>query len=143
MATYGLQATPSQIAFTGYSNTLGSGAANQPATVGAVYCNGVFQHDDKIAKVLRNGGMSLAMRQLLITLMGAATGATATKTKPQVQAQIGAPGGLVTVEVVNLVNRVTTAADVTTFLALLNRNVFPATYAPDLSGNGGGGKILN
>jgi hypothetical protein len=47
---------------------------------------------------------------------------------------------LVTIETVNLVNRATTANDLAAFQALLTRNTFPATYPPDVSGNGGGGK---
>src|SRR5215472_14162594 len=94
MATYGVETVPGQVPWTGYSNTLGSGPANQPATAGYVQFNGIQQGDDRIAKMLRNGAMTGALTQLLYVLLGAAAGATATKTKPQVQGQTGAPGGL-------------------------------------------------
>lgn len=141
MATYGITATPGQVPFTGYTNTLGVTNANQGVTSGYVMNNGVFQHDDKIAKVLRNGAMSAGAKALWYALLGAATGGTATATKKQVQHVTGAPGGLVPIETVTLMNRATTAADLTAFQALMNRQVQPATYPPDLSGNGGGGHV--
>jgi hypothetical protein len=141
MATYGL-GTPGQVPFTGLSNTLGAGQANVQATSGYAQFNGIQQGDDRISKMLRNGAMTSATTQLLLTLLGAATGATATKTKRQVQWQQGSPGGLIPIEVITLVNRATTAADLTAFQALMARNTFPTTYPPDLSGNGGGGHVL-
>lgn len=141
MATYGLETVPGQVPFTGYSNTLGSGVANEPATAGYVMFNGVQQGDDRLAKMFRNGAMTSAVTQLMYTLLGAATGATATKTKTQVQGQTGAPGGLVTIETITLVNRATTANDLAAFQALLRRLPAPASYPADLSGNGGGGKL--
>jgi hypothetical protein len=140
MATYGL-GTPGQIPFTGYTNTLGTGPANLGSTSGSVQFNGVQQGDDRIAKMLRNGGMTAGVTQLLLTLLGVAPGATATKTKKQVQWQQGSPGGLIPIETINSVNRPTTAADLTAFQALMVRQTFPSTYAPDLSGNGGGGHV--
>jgi hypothetical protein len=47
---------------------------------------------------------------------------------------------LITIETINIVNRATTAADLTAFQALISRVVQPSTYPPDISGNGGGGK---
>lgn len=140
MATYGLEATPGQVPFTGYSNTLGNNAANQGVTTGYVQFNGVQQGDDRLAKMFRNGQMTGAVTQLLYTLLGASAGSNATKTYSRVQGQTGAPGGLQTIETVTLVNRNTTAADLTAFQALLRRSTGPATYPVDLSGNGGGGK---
>ena len=141
MATYGVTATPGQIPFTGYTNTLGQNVANSGSTSGYVYDNGIFQHDDRIAKVVRNGGMSAGMKALWYALLGAAAGGTATATKKQVQHVQGAPGGLIPIETITLINRNTTAADLTAFQALMNRNVFPANYAADAAGNGGGGKV--
>ncbi len=141
MATYGLGATPSQVPFTGYSNTLGVNVANAGATSGYAYFNGVSQGDDRIAKMMRNGAATAGVMQLMYRLLGFAAGQTATKTKAQVKAQNGSDVGSPQVEVINLVNRATTAADLTAFQALMNRTVFPATYAPDASGNGGGGKV--
>jgi len=140
MATYGL-GTVGAVPFTGYTNTLGVGPANSAASAGQVYYNGVQQGDDRIVKMLRNGGMTSGVTALIYALLGAATGGTATKTKKQVQHVTGSPGGVVPIETVTLVNRATTAADLTAFQALFNRTVFPATYVADLSGNGGGGKV--
>jgi hypothetical protein len=140
MATYGLVPN-AQVPFTGYTNTLGTGQANAYSATGSVYFNGVTQGDDRIAKMLRNGGMTAGVRQLMYTLLGAAAGASAVRSKAQVQGIAGGPSGACTIEVVPLVNRNTTAADLTAFQGLMNRNVMPATYPPDLSGNGGGGRV--
>src|SRR5215469_13241222 len=92
MATYGVETTPGQVPWTGYSNTLGSGAANAGSTSGYVQFNGVQQGDDRLAKMFRNGQMTAAITQLMYTLLGAAPGGTATKTYTRVQGQTGAPG---------------------------------------------------
>ena len=140
MATYGF-VPPGGLPFTGYTNTLGTGPANQNATAGQVYFNGLTQGDDRIAKMLRNGGQTSAITQVMLTLLGAAVGGTATKTKKQVQGVVGGFGGPIPIETITQVNRATTAADLAAFQALLARSVFPATYAADVSGNGGGGKL--
>jgi hypothetical protein len=139
MATYSLNGLGG-VPFTGYTSTLGSGSANQDATSGVVAFNGITQGDERIAKMLRNGGMSLVLRRLLQTLVGAAPGSTATQTKKQIQWQQGSPGGVIPIETVTLINRATTAADVTALQALLVRTPTPPSYPADLSGNGGGGK---
>lgn len=139
MATYGI-GTAGHVPFTGYTNTLGVGAANAGATSGYVAMNGVQQGDDRIAKMLRNGGMTAAITQILYTILGAAVGGTAVKQKSQVEWQQGSPGGLIPIEVINLVNRATVPNDLVAFQALLTRTVAPAIYAADISGNGGGGK---
>jgi hypothetical protein len=139
MATYGIFPA-GQVPWTGYSNTLGAGAANASATAGYVAFNGTQQGDDRLAKMFRNGAMTGAVTRLMYVLLGASVGATATKTKAQVQWQQGSPGGLIPIEVLNLVNRATTANDLTAFQALLTRFPYPASYPADLSGNGGGGK---
>lgn len=141
MATYGLQTTPGRVAFTGYTNTLGTNDANSGQTAGYVQNNGIFALDDWIAKQVRNTGGAAAAKALWYALLGATTGGTATATKKQVQHVSGAPGGLVPIETITLVNRVTTAADLTAFQALMNRTPTPSSYAPDLSGNGGGGHV--
>jgi hypothetical protein len=139
MATYGFN-PPGSVPFTGYTNTLGSGPANAEATSGSIYYNGITQGDDRLAKMLRNGAASLKLRRVITTLLGAAPGANATQTKVQVQAVQGGASGLIPIETVTLMNRATTAADVTAVNALMFRNPFPANYAVDASGNGGGGK---
>jgi hypothetical protein len=141
MATYGLGATPSQVPFTGYTNSLGSGAANTPSSSGYAYFNGIQQGDDRIAKMLRNGAQSAATTALMYALLGAGTGGTATKTKARVVAQNGQNVGAPQIETINLINRATTAADLTAIQALFNRVVQPASYPADLSGNGGGGHV--
>lgn len=141
MATYSLNTTPSQVPFTGYTNTLGPTVANSASTSGYAYSNGIFQHDDRIAKVVRNGGGSVIAKAVWYALLGAATGGTANATKKQVQHVTGAPGGLIPIETITLVNRTTTAADLTAFQALMNRTPTPASYPADLSGNGGGGHV--
>lgn len=141
MAVYGLGATVGQVPFTGYTNTLGSTVANAGATSGYVQNNGITQGDSDVARIFRNGAATAAATQLLATLIGAVAGTTATKTKAQVRAQNGSDVGSPQIETINLVNRATTAADVTAFKALFARTVFPTTYAPDLSGNGGGGHV--
>jgi hypothetical protein len=146
MATYGVNPTPGQVAWTGYSNTLGYGPANTGSVSGYVAMNGVQQGDDRLAKMFRNGGMTAGTTQLLYMLLGTAVGATATKNHVWVpgpstagSAQ-GAPNGLITAQTYSLVNRATVANDLAAFQALLTRVVNPSVYAPDLSGNGGGGK---
>ncbi|HEY4383401.1 MAG TPA: hypothetical protein VGN34_02850 [Ktedonobacteraceae bacterium] len=139
MATYGFP-VPGQINFTGYSNTLGSGPANQASTAGYVYYNGLSQGDGRIAMMLRNGGMGRNFKAIWAALTGAAPGAAASSQKLQVQWQQGSPGGWIPIETILLTNRTTTAGDVTAFQALIARMPFPSSYPADLSGNGGGGK---
>jgi hypothetical protein len=139
MATYGLGSVGG-IQFTGYTNTLGAGNAANGATTGFVYFNGIQQGDDRIVKMLRNGGGTIASTRILYTLLGAAVGANATQTKKQIKWEQGSPGGLISIETINIVNRNTNANDLAAFQALISRVVQPSTYPADLSGNGGGGK---
>ena len=82
-----------------------------------------------------------ALKALWLALTGAAPGGTATANQAQIKGYQGDfYNSLRPIEIISQVNRATTAADVTAFAALLNRVVFPSTYVPDLSGNGGGGK---
>lgn len=140
MANYGLQATPGFTAFTGWTTVLGAGGKDGAAS-GSVYANGLTANDADIARILRNAGGGAVVNKVLLALLGAAAGGNATRTQARVK---GSPqvymGGAIPIETVTLVNRNTTAADLTAMQALVNRNVFPSTYAPDLSGNGGGGK---
>ena len=140
MATYGLGGTPGYLAFTGYSNTLGTGNAANGVTSGQIQVNGIQQGDDRIVKMLRNGGGTIASTRILYTLLGAAIGANATQTKKQIKWEAGSPGGLIPIETINIVNRNTNANDLLAWQTLITRVVQPSTYPPDLSGNGGGGK---
>ena len=140
MAVYGPNAN-GQIAFTGYTNTLGAGDANVADTTGYVQKNGIGQFDDRFAKMLAQAsGSSRVLRAVWRALTGASAGATATATKVQVAAVQGGASGIIPIETVNMVNRVTTAADRTAILAMMDRVVYPTSYPADLSGNGGGGK---
>lgn len=146
MATYGVNPIPGQVQWTGYSNTLGAGPANASANSGYVAMNGVQQGDDRLAKMFRNGGMTIGTTQLLLSLLGVAVGGTATKNHVWSQGPStfgspqGGPNGLVTIQSYPLVNRATNANDLAAFQALLQRFPYPSTYAADISGNGGGGK---
>lgn len=131
------------VPFTGFSPTLGSDAI-VPATSGNVQFNGMTQGDDELSKVLFDRG-NRPMRRLLLTLLGAATGATATENQTRVQAASGLTqqfslGGLVPIETVAQINRATTAADLTNVVAAITRSPAVA-YAADVSGNSGGGKL--
>jgi hypothetical protein len=142
MTTYSLNNGQPNIPFTGYTNMLSAGGTD-PASTGYVYYNGITQGDERIAKMLRNGGKGLALRRLITTLLGVAPGAVASENKKQVQWSQGSPGGLIPIESVPVINRATTAVDVTAINALLFRSPTPASYAVDVSGNGGGGKMTS
>lgn len=141
MATYGPNG--GLVPFTGFSPTLGADAIS-PVTAGNVQFDGMSQGDDTISKVLFDRG-NRPLRRLLLTLLGAATGATATENQTRVQANPAAltqfqGGGLVPIETVAQLNRATTATDLTNVIAAISRT--PAvTYAVDVSGNGGGGDL--
>lgn len=139
MSTYGPNA--GFVPFTGFSPTLGTDAI-VPQTSGNVQFNGITQVDDKLSKLLFQRG-NRAVRRLLLTLLGAATGATATENQSRVVATSGldAPfslGGLVPVETVAQINRATTAGDLTNVTAAFSRTPV-VTFVADVSGNGGGG----
>lgn len=140
MAVYGLNGT-GNVPWTGYSNTLGNGDANVGSTAGYVQRLGIGQYDDKFAKLLQGSGSNKAIRAMWRALTGGAFGGIAYATSKRVQhVNSDMLGGLVPIETVTLVNRNTTAADQTAFLALMDRVVYPSTYVADRSGNGGGGK---
>jgi hypothetical protein len=90
-----------------------------------------------IAQFFSDQGL-LAVREVAFALVGAAPGATATKTRTRV-APSTELGGLRAIETVNLVNRVTTAADVTEikndFLRFSTRTTFGATPPSNLDQN--------
>jgi hypothetical protein len=90
--------------------------------------------------MLRNGGGTIAATRILYTLLGQAVGQTAAQTKKQIKWEQGSPGGLITIETINIVNRATNANDLAAYQALVSRVVQPSVYPADVSGNGGGGK---
>ncbi len=93
-----------------------------------------------LERALRRKGMR-KINELLATLIGVAAGQAALKQHSRVTgvAQVGdiGSGGQVPVEVVDDVNRVSAAADVTDLNLLLTTATAP-TYVADASGNGGG-----
>lgn len=77
-------------------------------------------------------------RALLDALIGAAAGGTATASRVRVEAVAGGEnlGGMRNVETVSLINRATTAADVTDLENFLVDGTVKPTYVADKSGNG-------
>lgn len=139
MATYGPNA--GFVPFTGFSPTLGAGDAVVPVTAGSAQFNGITQVDDSLSKLLFDRG-NRAVRRLFLTLLGAATGATATENYVRVQAvqalnSITTQGGLVPIETISQINRATTATDLTNTVAAISRSPV-TTFPKDVSGNGSG-----
>lgn len=129
------------VPFTGFSPTLGVSDAVTPQVSGQVAFDGLTQRDNDLSSLLFKRANRVA-RRLLQTLVGAAAGGTATEQYTRVLAaqalgSITTNGGLVPMEVVSQINRVTTAADVTNVTAALTRSPI-ATYPTDVSGNGSG-----
>lgn len=93
------------------------------------------------------------IKTLMTALLGAVAGGTATKTYTRVfgppntegagpfgQTGVGDLGGLIPMEVVTSINRVTTAADVTYLKSMFNNDMLMRglSLQSDLSGNGAG-----
>lgn len=133
------------VPFTGFTATLGTGEANIISpTGGSVAFNGMGQSDRAIASEMFTGN-NRVIRRLINVLTGAVAGTTATETRSRIVAVQAmndalAYGGLQTPETINLINRASTAADVTNLKALVNRSPVPSFYAADVSGNGGGSR---
>lgn len=144
MATYGPFLPVGFIPFSGFTPTLGVTDAIVPQTSGVVQMNGMTQGDNQIARSLYQGPNRL-LRRLMLTLLGAATGASAVENRSRVAATqatftVNDNGGLIPIETVAVINRVTTALDLTNTLAVISRSFTP-TYAVDASGNGGGSHL--
>jgi hypothetical protein len=99
-----------------------------------------------IEKMFR--GQSLrVVKALMQGLIGATSGSNVTDTRKRIQAvqtlgSIDNLGGKQTVETVSLINRNTTAADVTNLKKYAgSRASYPSSYPVDKAGNGGGGKV--
>ncbi len=142
MAEYGPGATGGRVAFTGYTHTLGTSQSTIGATTGHAAFNGMTQADGHLSRMLRKRG-NRVLRELLITLVEGASGATAAETYKRIKAyqensSVNQGGGLVTMETATQINRATAAADLVDSVAAISRTVFPGTYATDLSGNGAG-----
>lgn len=144
MATYGPNTPAGTIPFSGFTPTLGSPDAIIPQTTGYVQFNGMGQEDNRISRSLYQGP-NRVLRRLLVTLLGATAGGTATENRSRVTAAQSTftandNGGLIPIETVALINRATTSADVTNVTNALTRSFTP-TYAVDASGVAGGGKL--
>lgn len=132
-------------AFTGFSPTLGAGAANVNATVGVVFSPRDYGRDAMLTRLLRPRGGPSRARALLNVLIGAAAGPTATDTAQRVahptNGAVGdaglSLGGLRARETATEINRATTAADVTALRAAIALSRAPVPYVNDISGNGG------
>lgn len=145
MALYGPNTPAGYVPFTGYSPTLGPNDATNAVTSGQVFFQGMTQEDNRISQSLRRAP-NRVFRRLILTLLGVVAGSTATETRTRVTAQVAyndpsLMGGLVPIETVNLINRATTSTDTANITAMLNRVSAPASYAVDVSGNGGGGRL--
>jgi len=85
-----------------------------------------------------------AFDAVLIALAGASPGANASYSYPLIDAVQAVNnyelGGKRTISQKSLINRATTAADVSYVGTIFNPSFAPATYPVDKSGNGGGGK---
>ena len=141
MAAYGPNG--GLVPFTGFSPTLGVDAIT-PATSGNAQFNGMTQNDDELSKILFDRG-NRGVRRLLLTLLGAVVGGTATETYPRVLAsqamnQQFALGGLVAMETVTQIGRVTTAADLANVVAAISRSPV-VSFPAEVSGTSGGGKL--
>ena len=140
MPDYGLNGT-GKIPFTGWSQGLGNGDAVTPGTIGSIQFNGISQQDDAISKLLRHGASAARLRGLINSLLGIVPGSAAIVTKKQIRWEQGSPGGLIPIETVTILNRVTTPQDVVAIRTMMYRSAAPFNYAVDAGGNGGGGKL--
>lgn len=100
----------------------------------------------RISKVLSRSEGARELKELLLTLNGAAAGAAASATVARVGHTVDAGnpvvnGGARTIDTVTVIGRNTTAADETAIDAMLNQVHAPTSYPVDASGNGGGGKL--
>jgi len=152
MAVYGVDvrtgaARNGSIPFTGWSPIL---VVGQPVFAsgqgnGVVQFNGQSQNDDRVAKQFRKmGPANKILKTMLSNLIGGTVGAvgTGTTTYKQVKGQSGdSYTSNRAIEVVGLTNRTSTTDDQAAFRGMINRLTAPATYAVDLSGAGGGGKV--
>jgi hypothetical protein len=132
------------IAWTGYSPTLGAGAANVGANSGQLQF-GNPAIDYRLENTLRRSQMRPFMK-VLRALTGAVAGSNATVNRERVKGtpakdDPAALGGIVQMELQSVINRNTTAADVTFIQSVLDEITAPSPYAVDVGGNGGGGKL--
>ncbi len=91
-----------------------------------------------VEQLFRKNGFR-SINELLITLIGTAAGGAALKQVKKVNAtqQLNSfgNGGLITIDTEDIINRVSTSADITDLNLLLTTATAPATYVADASGN--------
>lgn len=138
------------VAVTGYSGLFQTTANPAPyelltSTVGG---NRV-RTETLISKLLRKKGNAV-LREIIVTLTAGAVGDTAAVTARRVVAQETDPStplgltdlsGVRTTEAESLINRVTTAADITYVGQMLERLFAPSTYPTNGSGLPSGGLV--
>ena len=100
----------------------------------------ISRQDLLLNKLLKRRG-NQAFRELLVTLLGTAPGATAQAQFMQIKASNDPDsfGGKVVIETVNDINRATTAADVTALTKILEGYTPTLKPSVDKSGNQAGG----
>lgn len=108
--------------------------------------------ESQIAKLYNRNEMR-EQKELILTLLGVAAGSTALSTYKRVGTPVstsgttpvptttGEMGGQVSIETVTVINRATTAADLTYLISVFDGTMSPGsgsaiTYVNDLSGNG-------
>ena len=102
--------------------------------------------EKKVNKYLRRSRYGARQfRELLVTLVNGAVGATAADTVAQREAVAdtdnNVQGGAVNIVDRTFINRATVASDVTAVNTALTHDSQPDTYPVDISGNGGGGDL--
>lgn len=112
----------------------------------ALLTNKTGNVDTRMARVAaRRNGEAGAFNEIVRTLAAGDETDTALFQTKRVLAVVnlsqGVQGGLRTIETVDVINRATDAADSARVEAAFNLASVPSTYAADLSGNSGGGKL--
>jgi hypothetical protein len=132
------------IGWTGYSPTLGAGAANVGANSGQLQF-GNPSIDYRLENTLRRPQLrpfTRALRSIVVTGVGTPAIATRMRVKgTPAKDDPSAIGGLVQMESQTLINRNTTPADVNFILSVIDELTAPLVYPTDPSGNSGGGKL--
>ena len=106
------------------------------------FTNGNNPNERQLKRLMRRRGMR-PVQELILTLLGAVAGSTASVTYKRVAGQgnsgpssVGALGGARLMETRTQISRVTTAADVTRITDVLTRGPKATVDVHDASGNG-------
>lgn len=108
------------------------------------FISGNHPQEKQLKRLLRRRGMRV-VQELMLTLLGATAGSTASVTYTRVEGNgagagtpttLGALGGARTMETRTQISRATTSADDTRISNLISVRPAPLTYPGDLSGNG-------